>query len=210
MMITIQNIYGIDKSDEQLGFLPLAHIAGRMFYTFSCIESGCIINLVEESDTVFQDTQEISPTIHFAVPRVWEKLHSIIEIKIKDGTFLGKWAYKKALKIGYAAAKFTKSGEPLPFSLKASFFVANLLVLRNIKRFLGIDNCRWLSTAAAPIAPELIDWYWALGKPMLEVYGQTECSGLITANTLNKVKDRSVGQTVPFSRIKLSKIMNCF
>ena len=94
MMITIQNIYGIDKSDEQLGFLPLAHIAGRMFYTFSCIESGCTINLVEESDTVFHDMQEISPTIHFAVPRVWEKQHSIIEIKIKEGTFLGNGLIK--------------------------------------------------------------------------------------------------------------------
>ena len=111
MMITIQNIYGIDKSDEQLGFLPLAHIAGRMFYTFSCIESGCTINLVEESDTVFHDTQEISPTIHFAVPRVWEKLHSSIEIKIKDGTFLGKWAYK-SIKNRECKAEFTKSGEP--------------------------------------------------------------------------------------------------
>ncbi len=205
MMITIQNIYGIEKSDEQLGFLPLAHIAGRMFYTFSCIESGCIINLVEEPDTIFQDTQEISPTIHFAVPRVWEKQHSSIEIKIKEGTFLGKWAYKKALKIGHEASKFTKTGKPPPLFLQTSFFVANLLVLRNIKRFLGIENCRWLSTAAAPIAPELIDWYWALGKPMLEVYGQTECSGLITANTLTNMKDRSVGRTVPFSRIKLSE-----
>ena len=91
----------------------------------------------------------------------------------------------KALKIGYKAAKFAKSGEPLPLSLK-NFLSLISLVLRNIKRFLGIDNCRWLSTAAAPIAPELIDWYWALGKPMLEVYGQTECSGLITANTLTR------------------------
>ena len=204
MMITIQNIYDINDSDEQLGFLPLAHIAGRMFYTFSCIESGCTTNLVEEPETVFQDTQEISPSIHFAVPRVWEKKHSNIEIKINEGTVLGKWAYQKAMQIGHKAAKFKKSGHRPPFFLRVSFFFASVLVLKNIKRFLGIDNCRWLSTAAAPIAPELIDWYWALGKPMLEVYGQTECSGLITANTLSDIRDRSVGRTVPFSEVKLS------
>ena len=205
MMITIQNIYAIEDTDEQLGFLPLAHIAGRMFYTFSSIESGCTTNLVEEPETVFQDTQEISPTIHFAVPRVWEKNHSNVEIKINEGTALGKWAYKKAMQIGHRAAQFKKSGKQTPFFLRVAFFFANLLVLKNIRRFLGIDNCRWLSTAAAPIAPELIDWYWALGKPMLEVYGQTECSGLITANTVNSMRDRSVGRTVPYSKVKLSK-----
>ena len=205
MMITIQDIYAIDSSDEQLGFLPLAHIAGRMFYTFSSIESGCTTNLVEEPETVFHDIQEISPTIHFAVPRVWEKKHSNIEIKINEGTFLGKWAYKKGMEIGYKAARYKKSRKKPPLFLRFSFFIADFVVLKNIKRYLGIDKCRWVSTAAAPIAPELIDWYWALGKPMLEVYGQTECSGLITANTVYNMKDRSVGRTVPFSEVKLSE-----
>ncbi|MBA58745.1 MAG: long-chain fatty acid--CoA ligase [Gammaproteobacteria bacterium] len=204
MMITVQNIYGIEESDEQIGFLPLAHIAGRMFYTFSNIESSSTINLVEEAETVFQDIQEVSPSIHFAVPRVWEKQFSLISIKLEEGTAIGKWAYRIAIRIGYKVANYKKLDQSVPLSLKLSFSIANFLVLRNIKRFLGIENCKWLSTAAAPIAPELIDWYWALGKPMLEVYGQTECSGLITANEVGKVKNHSVGRVVENSEIMLS------
>ena len=77
-------------------------------------------------------------------------------------------------------------------------------MLKNIRRLLGIDNARWLSTAAAPIAPELIDWYWSLGKPMYEVYGQTECTGLITANSPGAVRIGSVGLAAADAEVRLS------
>ena len=77
-------------------------------------------------------------------------------------------------------------------------------MLKNIRRLLGIDQSRWLSTGAAPIAPELIDWYWSLGKPMFEVYGQTECTGLITANAPGAMKSGSVGKAAPDAEVSLS------
>ncbi len=204
MMITLQRIYGIKGQDEQIGFLPLAHVAGRMFYTFATIEANSIINLVEDVETVFEDQQEIAPSIHFAVPRVWEKQYSTVSIKLKEGTALGRWAYQQATALGAYVAKFRKAGTQPPALARIGFFLAELLVLRNIRRFLGIDNARWLSTAAAPIAPELIDWYWSLGKPMYEVYGQTECAGLITANLPGKMKVGSVGIKAPDADVRLS------
>ena len=80
MMATLRDCYGIRNTDEQLGFLPLAHVAGRMFYTFSVIEAASVVNLVENPDTMTQDIQEASPSIHFAVPRVWEKQFSVVQI----------------------------------------------------------------------------------------------------------------------------------
>jgi long-chain acyl-CoA synthetase len=205
MMITLQRIYGVFEDDEQVGFLPLAHVAGRMFYTFAPIEAGAIINLVEDVGTAFQDQQEVAPTIHFAVPRVWEKQYSTISIKLKEGTAVGRWAYENAIKLGERVAEYRKHDKPVPLVLRAVFGLVEVAVLRNIRRFLGIDNARWLSTAAAPIAPELIDWYWALGKPMYEVYGQTECTGLITANERGAMKIGSVGKAVQDSQVVLSE-----
>ena len=193
MMNSLQGSYGIRETDEQLGFLPLAHVAGRMFYTFVGLESCSVVNLVEEPETVSRDQQEAAPTIHFAVPRVWEKQFSTVAIKLKEATALGRWAYRLAMKVGERRAAHLKVGAQPPKALAALFWVADLLVLKNIRRLLGIDNCRWLSTAAAPIAPDLIDWYWALGKPMYEVYGQTECSGIATANTPGRCRIGSVG-----------------
>nr|XP_061811814.1 long-chain-fatty-acid--CoA ligase FadD15-like [Nerophis lumbriciformis] len=201
----IQWIYGINPDDEQIGFLPLAHIAGRMFYTFSTLEACSTINLVESMETINQDQQEVAPTIHFAVPRVWEKQYSAVAIMLKDATALGRLAYDAALKVGTRAASFSKKGARPPLLLRALNFVADKAVFRNIRVMLGIDQARWLSTAAAPIAPDLIEWYWAIGRPMYEVYGQTECSGLVTANRNGDQRIGSVGKVAKGAQIKLSE-----
>ncbi len=204
MAHNLQKIYGVYPEDEQLGFLPLAHVAGRMFYTFLPMESASIVNLVEELETATSDQQEIAPTIHFAVPRVWEKQYSQITIKLKEATSLGRWAYNWAIGIGVKVAEKTKVGEAVSLPLKVLHSVADFLVLKNIRILLGIDQCRWLSTAAAPIAPDLIDWYWALGKPMYEVYGQTECSGIATANVAGANRVGSVGRATEPMEVTLS------
>ncbi|MDE0421802.1 MAG: AMP-binding protein [Gammaproteobacteria bacterium] len=204
MMATVQRCYGVHDTDEQLGFLPLAHVAGRMFYTFTPIESGCIVNLVENLETINHDQQEVSPTVHFAVPRVWEKQFSTVQIKLKEGTALGRTAYRLAFAIGERRAAALKEQRRVPLHLAVAFFVAEALVLKNIRRLLGIDKCRWLSTAAAPIAPDLIDWYWALGKPMYELYGQTECTGIATANLADDFRIGSVGKSAEGVEVALA------
>ena len=204
MMITLQRCYTVSPEDEQLAFLPLAHVAGRMFYIALLLESCSVVNLVEDVETVNQDLQEISPTIHFAVPRVWEKQYSNIAIKLKEGTFLGRFAYARAIALGDQIAHYRKNGQSAPLWLSGLFFIAEQLILRNIRRQLGIDKCRVLSTAAAPIAPELIDWYWSLGKPMYEVYGQTECSGIATANLPGASRIGSVGKSCADAEVMLS------
>ena len=192
------------RGDEQLGFLPLAHIAGRVFYTFAPMQSCATVNIVESLETTVQDQQEVSPTVHFAVPRVWEKQYSTVSIKLEEATALGRFAFDRALAIGRRAAEFRKRREPLPGGLAVLRFIADLLVFRNVRRLLGIDRCRWLSTAAAPIAPDLIEWFWALNRPMYEVYGQTECSAIATANTEAHCRIGSVGRPISGIDIKLS------
>ena len=204
MMETLQTAYGILDTDEQLGFLPLAHIAGRVFYTFSPMESCSTVNIVESLETTVQDQQEVAPTVHFAVPRVWEKQYSTVAIKLKEATVLGRFAYEKALAIGTRVADYRKRFKPVPPLWRTMFFLADRLVLKNIKQMLGINDSRWLSTAAAPIAPDLIDWYWAIGQPMYEVYGLTECSALATANTPDAFRIGSVGKAIPRVDVKIS------
>jgi len=205
MVGSLQKVYGINPDDEQLGFLPLAHVAGRMFYTFILIESCSVVNLVEELETAVLDQQEIAPTVHFAVPRVWEKHYSNVTIKMKEATRFGRWAYEQAIGVGEQVATLRKDDAEVGLGLNLMHKALDLLVLKNIRIMLGIDNCRWLSTAAAPIAPDLIDWFWALGKPMYEVYGQTECTGIATANVAGANRIGSVGKATEGSDVVLSK-----
>jgi long-chain acyl-CoA synthetase len=204
MMRNLQQTYGIRSDDEQLAFLPLAHVAGRMFYVFAVIESCSVVNLVESQETALQDQQEIAPTIHFAVPRVWEKHYSTVTIRLKDATALGRLAYQTAIDVGARAARYRKAGRPPPLPLRVLAALLDVLVLKNVRILLGIDRCRWLSTAAAPIAPDLIEWYWALGRPMFEVYGQTECTGIATANRPGDLRVGSIGKATPGTEVVLS------
>ena len=205
MMATLRDCYGVLETDEQLGFLPLAHVAGRMFYTFSVIQAASVVNLVENPDTMAQDIQEVSPSVHFAVPRVWEKQFSSVQIKLKEATPLGRLAYNCAIGLGQRRATYLKTGQPVPMALRTAFFLADVVALKNVRRLLGIDECRWLSTAAAPISPDLIDWYWALGKPMYECYGQTECTGIATANVAGDFRIGSVGKAAPGVEVALAE-----
>jgi long-chain acyl-CoA synthetase len=205
MMRNLQHTYGITEQDEQLAFLPLAHVAGRMFYVFVVIESCSVVNLVESQETALQDQQEIAPTIHFAVPRVWEKQYSTVMIKLKDATRAGRLAYQAAIDVGGRLARYRKAGTRPPVFLRCAGALLDFLVLKNVRVLLGIDRCRWLSTAAAPIAPDLIDWYWSLGRPMYEVYGQTECTGIATANRAGQLRIGSIGKPTPDTEVVLSE-----
>ncbi|MCY3884467.1 MAG: AMP-binding protein [Gammaproteobacteria bacterium] len=204
MMNCVESTLTMNSKDRQLGFLPLAHIAGRMFYVYSVIQAESEVHLVESLETVNIDIQEVEPTVHFAVPRVWEKQYSMVTIMRKDATALGRWAYDQAIRIGSRRATFLKESKKIPLGLAIYYALFNFVVLRNVRRALGIDQCRWLSTAAAPIAPDLIEWYWALGKPMYELYGQTECTGVATCNVESANRIGSVGKAVEDVEVALS------
>ena len=125
-------------------------------------------------------------------------------IALKDATPLEKWIYSKAIAVGYELADTRLEGREPSAAQKAKFQVAYWLALRNIRKALGIDRCQYLYTGAAPIAPELIRWYLALGMNMYEVYGQTENCGVATIMPHDQIKLGTVGKIVPWAEIKLS------
>ena len=66
-----------------------------------------------------------------------------------------------------------------------------MLVLNNVRKLIGVHRCKWILTAAAPISPDLLRWYMALGLTMIEAYGLTECSGAATANPIGRPRPGS-------------------
>jgi long-chain acyl-CoA synthetase len=122
-------------------------------------------------------------------------------IALKDATPFQNWMYQKAMATGYRMTEYKMQGETPPVALRALNRVAYLLVFRNIRRMLGLDRCRLALTGAAPIAPDLIRWYLALGVDMREVYGQTENCGVATMMPGDRVKLGSVGKAAPWGEV---------
>ncbi len=190
--------------DDKMGFLPLCHIAERMFGQLLSLETGARLNYVENPDTVAENVREIAPTVMMAVPRIWEKFYSAISIRIKEATGLQRWAYNKALAIGYKVAEFRFAGKPVPGGLALQFRLARFLVLENVLRAIGAHRMRFAVTGAAPISPELIKWYYAVGVDMYEVWGMTETTGGGSANMPSAFKLGSIGKPTPVNEMKLS------
>jgi long-chain acyl-CoA synthetase len=193
----------MEKDGEQLAFLPLCHVAERTFTAFLPLRSGAIANFAESVETVPDNIREVAPTTFFAVPRIWERFYSGIAIRMKEATWIGRASYKWAIGLGLKVAEAELDGrKPGPF-LKLGHAIADWLVLDNIKRAIGLHRVKYAGTGAAPIAPDLIKWYRALGVDMREVYGQTENCGLATGMP-DRIKLGTVGVTAPRTESKIS------
>jgi long-chain acyl-CoA synthetase len=193
----------LDSDGEQLAFLPLCHVAERTFTTFLPLRSGAIANFAESIETVPDNVREVAPTTFFAVPRIWERFYSGIAIRMKEATWTGRTAYKWAIGIGLKVAEAELDGRAPSPMLKLAYRLADWLVLDNIKRAIGMHRIKFAGTGAAPIAPDLIKWYRALGVDMREVYGQTENCGLATGMP-DRIKLGTVGITAPNTELVIS------
>jgi long-chain acyl-CoA synthetase len=192
------------EGDQQLSFLPLCHVAERTFTVFNPLYTGSTVNFAESIDTVPENIREVAPALFFAVPRIWEKFYSGVALRMRDATWLGRFAYEQAFRIGRRIAEARIAGRTPSAWERLAFRVADFLVLDNVKRSIGLHRARGAATGAAPIAPDLIRWYLALGINMVEVYGQTENTGLATAMPPDRIKPGSVGVARPGTEVRVS------
>ena len=192
-------------SDEQLCFLPLCHILERDVSIYFPLAASCTVNFAESPETVFANLQEVSPSTFTAVPRVWEKIYAHVQILTQEATPLGRAAFGMALKAGARRAEYRAAGKRVPIGIAVQFWIWDQLVLKNLRRMLGMDKLRRGGTGAAPISTDLVKWYWAIGVPLVEGFGMTETAGLATLNTVESNRIGTIGQVVEGCDIRISE-----
>ncbi|OSZ64787.1 long-chain fatty acid--CoA ligase [Hydrogenophaga sp. IBVHS2] len=192
------------EDDECMCFLPLCHIAERMGGEYFSLYTGAKLNFVENPETVPENVREIAPTVFTAVPRVWEKFYSGVMITLKEASGLQQAAYAWAIGVGQKVADLVMARQPVPGSLKLQFKLARALVLNNVRKLIGIHRARFLVTGAAPISPDLVRWYLALGVPMLEVWGMTETCGASTGIPAERIKPGSIGPAAAYNEVRIA------
>ena len=187
---------GAPTPDDQIvTYLPLCHVAERIFSTWTMVGAGPVLNFAESVETVNENLREVQPTIFFAVPRIWEKLHALALIRANDAT----WFKRKMLGFGLNLAsrigkiKVANQGEHTVVS-RLMAAVGWVLVFRPRRERLGLRRCRYASSGAAAIAPEVLEFFIGLGVPVYELYGMTENSAIATANFVGRMKLGTVGE----------------
>ncbi len=190
--------------DEVLSYLPLCHIAERLFSVFLPVRWGYAVNFTENVDTVMENLAEVAPTILFGVPRIWEKLYSGVALRVQENDVIKRWAYTLAIGLSRWKVRRELAGRTVPPPVRVAVGLADLLVLLPLRRRLGLHRAREVISSAAPIAPELLEYFMALGLPIFEVYGQTEGTGGLTSNERGTTRLGTVGRPMRGVELRLA------
>lgn len=181
------------KHEKFLSYLPLSHIAEQVVCLHGPIICAGCTYFAESMEKLGDNLREVKPTIFLGVPRVWEKIQGkMVESGAKNPPMKKKiaaWARKNGLAGGYADQK----GEPRPML----YPLANKLVFSKVRAALGLDECRFAVTSAAPISKATLEFFLSLGIPVMEIYGMSECTGPATLSLPNRYRTGSVGWTLP-------------
>lgn len=191
-------------SDTSLSYLPLSHIAEQVFSIHGPVTMGSAIYFAESIEKVPENLKEVQPTIFFGVPRIWEKFHAGIAQKLGDAPPLRKRIAASAIKVGRAYNLEKNSGRTPGFLLEQAHRVADKLVFSKLKQAIGLGRARVLVSGAAPIAREVLDFFFGLDVVVHEVYGQSEDTGPTTFNPVGKVRLGTVGQRIPGIEVKIA------
>jgi long-chain acyl-CoA synthetase len=193
---------GLAADDVCLSYLPLCHIAEQVMTNIIPLYTGSQVNFGESLRTVQSDLREIAPTYFFGVPRIWEKMHADILIKVTEAGGFRKMMFDLAVKS--CTPDRRKTGRPsLIDRIKYGFFY--YLVFRSLQNFIGLRKVRVAMSSAAPISVDVLLFFQTLGVPIREAYGQTEATGMATVQPLDNVIAGTVGMPLSGLELRLSE-----
>lgn len=205
MVRGLSQVLDFKRSDSVVSVLPLCHVAERMFSLIFPMYCGYTVNFAESVATLQEDMKEISPTAFLNVPRIWEKMHSNIMIRMQDAVFFKRWIFKTMLPIGERISQYRFEKKSIPLVWRFFGLVAYFSLFRSLKNQLGLLQTRIFVSGAAPMSPELIKFYHAIEIPIRESYGMTEMSGISFMPREDEIKVGCVGKAIPGVEFELAE-----
>ncbi|MQA09061.1 MAG: AMP-binding protein [Pseudonocardiaceae bacterium] len=190
--------------DLLLSYLPLCHVAERIFSTWFNAAVGVQVNFAESVDTVVVNLAEVQPTILFGVPRIWEKILAGVNIRTASASPLKRISARLWLRVAdWIGSRLVRSGGRHTVGTRLGYAVGWVFLYRSLRDRIGVRKVRYAASGAAPIAPEVLKFFMGIGVPMHEVYGMTENSAVATANRPGRVKLGTVGEPHPGAELRI-------
>ena len=192
----------IGGGDECLSMLPLSHSYERMV-DYTLFQAGVIINYAESFDTVAANLQEVKPTVVLSVPRLYEKVYARVLENALSGSAIKRTIFFWAKRAGEQWATLTLAGLPIPGGLAFKKKLADRLVFSKLRARTG-GRIRFFVSGAAPLSPDIAKFFYSAGLPVIEGYGLTESSPVLTLNPLDRIKLGTVGRAIPGVELKIA------
>ena len=188
-----------------VSYLPLAHIAERMFSIYLPVATAGHVHFCPQPTELVRLLGLVRPTSFFGVPRVWEKVRAGIQALLTMEQDEGKReAVARAMDTGRRYVQSRQFGHSAPPGLEEEFARADQAVLGPIRSLLGLGEAEVVSSAAAPLPPDVGDFFAGLGMTILDIYGMTETTGAFTSNTPGVFKLGTVGRVFPGMEVRIA------
>lgn len=206
---TLSENVGFSPNDVALSFLPLSHIFERIGGQFLCIHDGILLAFAESMESVAANMGEVKPTIMNAVPRFYEKAYNRIQAQIRTMPAPQQYLIRWAISIGRRALKtqeHERRGEKEDIGTRiyrTELRVADRIVFSKIRQRFG-GKLRFLVSGAAPLSPEVHQFFAILGLPILEGYGLTETTAPVACNKPEDNVRGTVGRALPGVEVKIA------
>ena len=197
----LPEMLNISQNDLTIAYLPLAHIAERLLGHFLKLVYGNQTAFAESIEDMPNNVRQVGPSIFFGTPRVFEKFYAKIATATSDATSFQKKIYHWAISIG---KEISISDGSNSFFLKSKGWLAKFLIYNKIMDIFG-GRIRYMISGAAPISPDIINFFKWMNITILEGYGMTETTGIISINLPHAVKIGSVGKPYPNTKIKIAE-----
>ena len=199
-----EGLVSLRSDDCSLSYLPLSHIAEQMFSIHGPITAGCAVYFAESIDKVPDNVKEVQPTVFFGVPRIWEKFFAGVNNKLAEATGVKAKLVDWAQSVGQRAIEVKNRGQVPSGMLAVEYALANKLIFSKLKPALGLGRARVCVSGAAPIAPEILQFFAGLDIVVHEVYGQSEDCGPTSFNLPGRTRYGTVGPAVPGVEVKIA------
>jgi len=200
----LDQLFPLQPAGRGVSYLPMAHLADRCASHYPALISGASITFVGDIAQVFQALTETRPTVWGAVPRVWEKLKAALEAGFAAESEERRVAIEGALRAATAVVRAEQAGEQPEAALVAAREQGEQKLFGALRERLGLDQVEYLISGAAPIAPEVLEFFAALGMPICEVWGMTETSLIATINPRDAIRIGTVGKALPGVELQLA------
>ena len=196
---------GLAPGDSNLSYLPLSHIAEQVFTIHAPITGASAVFFVESRDRLPENLREVQPTVLFGVPRVWEKLHAAVEARLAEAEGTRRRVLDWAMGVARQVHARRNRGEDEGAWLRLQHRLADRLVFQKLKPLLGLGAARLCVSGAAPIRPEILEFFSGLDVVIHEVYGQSEDTGPTSFNLPGRTRFGSVGPAFPGVELSLAE-----
>jgi long-chain acyl-CoA synthetase len=190
--------------DVTLSYLPLCHVAERAATVWNNAGAGVTVHFAESIETVQANLKEVQPTLFFAVPRIWEKIAAGIQIKMYSASRLKKLNFALWMKVAsvIGARRVANDGSHTLLT-RVLYALGYPFLFRALRDRIGMRKVRAAGSGAAPIAPEVLQFFFGIGVPINEIYGMTENAAVATVNRRGRVKLGTVGEVQPGTELRI-------